>query len=139
MYFHHALKKVIFRKADKFTIDIQNPLPEGERYYCKMTFYFKFGYPAIIQQFKFTKIETNGNPFIFGSIEGNLFGDLIKYERFLDTAMNTRKIRNSNDDIPKEVIYYNTSGVGELVKMTFYIDNGFYRRYMNSREAMVGK
>lgn len=139
MSLQHPLKKFYFKRVDNYTVKIKDQTKSGNLPYCKISFCLKFGYPVIIQSFKLTKKDTERNPFNFESIEGNLLGDLIDYEKFLGTKKTQKKIKKVNDEHMKEIVYFKTSGVGEVVRMNFYVEDEYYTKYMNFNETLVGK
>jgi hypothetical protein len=137
MSIQHPLKKFYFRRIEHYSIAVDSPTQKEQK--AKkgvISFSLKFGYPVIIQSFKLSKKSQSNNPFCFDSIEGNLLGDLIDYEKFLGTKRTQKKVKKVETENAKEVMYYKTSGVGEIVRMNFGIEAEFYDNFLAS---LLGK
>ena len=153
MSIQHPLKKFHFRRVETFTVKVQKEergrtnlagigVPSKQKKAKgtrrnTISFNLKFGYPVIIQSFKITKKKDESSPFEFDSIDGNLLGDMIDYEHFLETMLTQKKIKPMPEEYLKEVVYYKTSGVGEVVRMNFKINHEYWEEYLNYSQSLI--
>lgn len=98
MNLRHPVKKFYFSRAENLAVSFQEDQESSSDSSHLVTLDLKFGYPVIIQSFKINCKLRRDNPFSFFRIEGNLLGDLVDYESFLDTVQTDSKIRQIEDD-----------------------------------------
>jgi len=126
MSLNHSLKKFAFKSLEQIKFKRSD---DPQRNYI-ITFTIKFGYPVIISNFQLTREIEETPIFEFAKIEGNLLGDFVDYEEFLDTNLDQTKNKGN-----KEIQHFSGAGVGEIVNISFSIDGGYYRSVKETCES----